>query len=88
MLYEVITIAPILTYTADEIFEHAPAVIKGSANDIFDIVYTSIEPVESTWNEEYMKTVREKLNEIVDAFKKDVITSYSIHYTKLYDHGH
>ncbi|MBN2869788.1 MAG: isoleucine--tRNA ligase, partial [Campylobacterales bacterium] len=38
-------IAPILTYTADEIFEHAPAVIKGSAADVFDLVYAPIEPV-------------------------------------------
>ncbi|MDX9965983.1 MAG: isoleucine--tRNA ligase [Sulfuricurvum sp.] len=66
-------IAPILTYTADEIFEHAPSVIKGEAKDIFDIVYVSIDPVESTWDETYMKTVREKLNEIVDALKKEKV---------------
>ena len=66
-------IAPILTYTADEIFEHAPSVIKGDAQDIFDVVYTSIEAVESEWNETYMKTVRENLNEIVDALKKDKV---------------
>ena len=31
--------APILTYTADEIVENAPAIIKGDAEDIFDMTY-------------------------------------------------
>jgi isoleucyl-tRNA synthetase len=66
-------IAPILTYTADEIFENAPAIIKGSASDIFDVTYQSIDPVESTWNDEYMKAVRVGLNEIVDGLKKEKV---------------
>lgn len=66
-------IAPILTYTADEIFENAPAVIKGNASDVFDLVYTPIEAVESTWNEGYMNEVRTKLNEIVDTLKKEKV---------------
>lgn len=66
-------IAPILTYTADEIFDSAPAVIKGSAGDIFDITYTPIEAVESNWDEINMKLVREKFNEIVDGLKKEKV---------------
>jgi isoleucyl-tRNA synthetase len=66
-------IAPILTYTADEIFENAPAVIKGSANDIFDVMYASIESVESSWDEATMKVIREKFNEIVDGLKKEKV---------------
>jgi isoleucyl-tRNA synthetase len=66
-------IAPILTYTADEIFENAPSVIKGSATDIFDITYTSIESIESTWDEATMKLIREKFNEIVDGLKKEKV---------------
>ena len=36
-------VAPILTYTADEIVEAAPAVIKGDAQSIFDLEYASID---------------------------------------------
>jgi len=66
-------IAPILTYTADEIFENAPALLKGDAIDIFDVVYTSIKPVESNWDEVNAKAIRVGLNEIVDGLKKDKI---------------
>lgn len=66
-------IAPILTYTADEIFENAPLVIKGEATDIFDITYSSIAPVESSWDEATMKVIREKFNEIVDGLKKEKV---------------
>ena len=66
-------IAPILTYTADEIFDSAPVVIKGSAGDIFDITYTPIEVIESSWDEVNMKLIREKFNEIVDGLKKEKV---------------
>ncbi|OHD87936.1 MAG: isoleucine--tRNA ligase, partial [Sulfuricurvum sp. RIFCSPLOWO2_02_43_6] len=66
-------IAPILTYTADEIFENAPSVIKGSCTDIFDITYRSIEAVDSNWDEATMKVIREKFNEIVDGLKKEKV---------------
>ncbi|MDD4855204.1 MAG: isoleucine--tRNA ligase [Sulfuricurvum sp.] len=64
-------IAPILTYTADEIFENAPALLKGDAIDIFDVLYTSIKPVESNWDEVNAKAVRVGLNEVVDGLKKE-----------------
>jgi isoleucyl-tRNA synthetase len=66
-------IAPILTYTADEIFENAPAVIKGDASDIFDITYSPIDPVESDWAEDRAKLIRESFNEIVDGLKKEKV---------------
>jgi len=66
-------IAPILTYTADEIFENAPAILKGEANDIFDVIYASIESVESSWDDATMKVIREKFNEIVDGLKKEKV---------------
>jgi isoleucyl-tRNA synthetase len=66
-------IAPILTYTADEIFENAPTILKGSANDIFDVIYSSIEAVESNWDDATMKVIREKFNEIVDGLKKEKV---------------
>ncbi|MDD2780096.1 isoleucine--tRNA ligase [Sulfuricurvum sp.] len=66
-------IAPILTYTADEIFENAPSILKGEANDIFDVTYASIAPVESLWAEERAKAIRLAFNEIVDGLKKEKV---------------
>ena len=64
-------VAPILTYTADEIMENAPAVIKGDAEDIFDILYTPINVEYSLFDEEYMVSAREGFSEIVDGLKKE-----------------
>lgn len=66
-------IAPILTYTADEIVENAPAIIKGDAEDIFDFTYESIKAVESSFNAPYMYSAREKFYEIVDMLKKEKV---------------
>ncbi len=64
-------IAPILTFTADEIMESAPAVIKGDAENIFDILYTPINVEYSLFDEEYMVKAREGFSEVVDALKKE-----------------
>ncbi|WP_345973771.1 isoleucine--tRNA ligase [Sulfurimonas diazotrophicus] len=64
-------VAPILTYTADEIVETAPAVIKGDAASIFDLEYASIDVPTSTFNECALVKVREGMYEIVDALKKE-----------------
>ncbi len=66
-------IAPILTYTADEITEHLPAFLKGDKADIFDFVYESMDAVDSTFDAEYMNSAREKFYEIVDGLKKEKI---------------
>ncbi|WP_415251774.1 isoleucine--tRNA ligase [Sulfurimonas sp.] len=63
--------APILTYTADEIVDHAPAIIKGDAEDIFDLVYEDIQTGESSFNAEYMTKAREGFGSIVDGLKKE-----------------
>ena len=64
-------IAPILTYTADEILEAAPGVIRGDAKDIFEYEYSAISCGESEFPEDYMMRAREKFSEIVDALKKE-----------------
>ena len=64
-------LAPILTYTCDEVLENAPEVITSGANDIFEMVYTPIEVGESHFNEAYMSKAREGFYEIVDALKKE-----------------
>jgi len=64
-------VAPILTYTCDEIIEHAPKVVKGEAGDIFDFVYEPLPSVESSFDEEFFANVRAKFSEIVDVMKKN-----------------
>ncbi len=63
--------APVLTYTIDEVLEYAPSVIKEGLNDVFDITYTPLEQVSSTFDAAYMKEAREKFFEIVDKLKKE-----------------
>jgi len=63
--------APIITYTCDEIVENAPAIIKGDAEDIFDFVYEPMEKVESSLDSEYMKQARFGFGSAIDGLKKD-----------------
>ena len=63
--------APILTYTTDEIIEYAPKVVKGDAESIFDLVYTPITTGTSNFNAEYMTKAREGFGTIVDGLKKE-----------------
>lgn len=64
-------IAPILTYTMDEIIENAPKVLKGDRDNIFDFEYEGLPQVESTFDEKYMFEARDKFSEIVDKLKKE-----------------
>jgi isoleucyl-tRNA synthetase len=64
-------IAPILTYTADEIVENAPSIIKEDKTDIFDFIHTPLPKVESEFDSEYFINAREKFYEIVDNLKKE-----------------
>ncbi len=65
--------APIITYTADEIVENAPAIIKGDAQDIFDMAYTKIQTGSVPFDAEYMVKVREGFGTEVDKLKKEKI---------------
>jgi isoleucyl-tRNA synthetase len=65
--------APIITYTADEIIEHAPDIVKGDAQDIFDLVYEDIKTAKSEFNADYMIKAREGFGTIVDGLKKEKI---------------
>jgi len=66
-----LVMAPIVTYTADEIVENAPAIIKGDAKDIFDMVYTPLEKVAMPFDANYMTRAREGFGTIVDKLKKE-----------------
>ncbi|HIP20744.1 MAG TPA: isoleucine--tRNA ligase [Sulfurimonas sp.] len=65
--------APVLTYTCDEIIDHAPAIIKGDAKSIFDLVYEPITPSKSAFDAEYMVKAREGFGSVVDGLKKEKI---------------
>ena len=64
-------IAPILTYTMNEVIENAPKILKDDKNTVFDFEYESLPSVESSFDENYMIEVKEKFSEIVDKMKKE-----------------
>ncbi len=65
--------APTLTYTVDELLEHAPKIVKDDANDVFGLVYEPLESVEVDFDAEYFMSAREKFFEIVDNLKKEKV---------------
>jgi len=65
--------APVLTYTADEIVENAPSIVTDDATNIFDMVYTPITTGENNFNAEYMTKAREGFGTVVDGLKKEKI---------------
>ncbi|WP_300367796.1 isoleucine--tRNA ligase [Hydrogenimonas sp.] len=71
-------VAPVLTYTGDELLEYAPAVIKGEANDVFDLVYSPLPEIGSSMDESYMVSAREAFFEIVDRLKKEGVIKQTL----------
>ncbi|MCK9337941.1 MAG: isoleucine--tRNA ligase [Arcobacteraceae bacterium] len=67
------TIAPILTYTSDELLDYAPSIIKGKCEDIFDYEKYVLPSLSSTLNEEHLTKSRTKFFEIIDGLKKEKI---------------
>ena len=65
--------APVITYTADEIVENAPAVVTDGATTIFDMTYSPISSAESPFDAEYMVKAREGFGSVVDGLKKEKI---------------
>jgi len=65
------TLAPVLTYTMNELIEHAPKVIKGDAKDIFDLEKYYLPEVKSNLNEKYLLEAKSKFAEIKDKLNKD-----------------
>ena len=67
------TMACILTYTVDELLNHAPAVIKGDINDVFDLNTYELPEVESSLNDEHLLNAKVKFSEAIDTLKKDKV---------------
>jgi isoleucyl-tRNA synthetase len=64
-------VAPILTYTMDELLEYAPAFIKEDKNNIFDYTYSTLPEVTTDLDTEYLVEAREKFSEAIDGMKKN-----------------
>ncbi|MBI3873625.1 MAG: class I tRNA ligase family protein, partial [Arcobacter sp.] len=67
------TLAPILTYTMDELLSFAPDFIKNGAKDIFDYKKYVLPTIESSINESFLFEAKEKFNESIENLKKDKI---------------
>ncbi len=66
-------VAPVITYTADEILEYAPAIFKGEMESIFDLVYEEVPAVASAFDDTILLEAREKFSEAIDSLKKEKI---------------
>ena len=64
-------VAPVLTYTADEILEYAPAIFKGDMENIFDLVYEELPSMEVPFDLSGIMAVREGFYEEVDKLRKE-----------------
>jgi isoleucyl-tRNA synthetase len=71
-------IAPVLTYTADEILDYATSILKGSAKNIFDFEFVSLPEVDSKLDVTKLMAIREKLYEEMDKLKKDKIVKSTL----------
>ncbi len=66
-------IAPTLTYTADEVLEYAPSVIKGEWSDVFDMEYEALPQISKPFNDDILIDSREAFSEEVDRLKKQKV---------------
>jgi len=67
------TMAPILTYTMDELLEFAPAILKDDCVDIFDYKKVELPEVESNIDETILLAAKEKFSEIKDSLSKEKV---------------
>lgn len=65
------TLAPILTYTMDELLTYAPNFIKDGAKDIFDYKKYTLPNITSSLNTDLLFEAKEKFNESIEILKKD-----------------
>ncbi len=71
-------IAPVLTYTANEIITHAPAVVKGESEDIFDFVYEPLPEVDAGFDDTFILAARNRFFENLDRLKKEKVVKASL----------
>lgn len=66
-------VAPVLTYTADEILDFASPLLKGNAKNIFDFDFVFLPEVKSSLDVTKLVAIREKFSEEIDRLKKDKV---------------
>ena len=66
-------VAPVLTYTVDEILQYAPKHFKGKMQSVFDLVYGEVPHVEASFDDAMLSIAREKFSEAVDKLKKEKV---------------
>ncbi|MFQ6341443.1 isoleucine--tRNA ligase [Campylobacter sp. VTCC 70190] len=66
-------LAPCLTYSVDEALEHANALIKGDAKDVFDLNLMDDFSYDFGIDDSFLMSAREKFFEQIDTLKKDKI---------------
>jgi len=66
-------IAPVLTYTADEILDYASPLLKGNAKNIFDFEFVSLPEADSKLDVAKLMAIRERFYEEIDKLKKDKV---------------
>lgn len=71
-------VAPVLTYTADEIITHAPKVIKGDCDDIFDFIYEPLPQIDCGFDDNFILEARDAFFEALDKLKKEKIVKASL----------
>jgi len=64
-------VAPVLTYTVDEILEYAPVLFKDGMENVFDLVYVPVPKVEASFDDTVLLEARVKFSEAVDKLKKE-----------------
>jgi isoleucyl-tRNA synthetase len=66
-------VAPVITYTADEILDYAPSIFKGEMESVFDLVYEPLPKVAESFDDTLLLEAREKFSEAIDSLKKEKV---------------
>ena len=64
-------VAPVLTYTVDEILEYAPSFFKAEMENVFDLLYVEVPCMTESFDDTLLMEAREKFNEAIDKLKKE-----------------
>jgi len=64
-------VAPVLTYTIDEVLDYAPTIVKGDMENVFDLVYEALPEVGGTFDDSLLVEARGKFSESIDKLKKE-----------------
>jgi isoleucyl-tRNA synthetase len=64
-------VAPVLTYTIDEVLDYAPPIVKGDMESVFDLVYEELPDVGVVFEDKLLIEARAKFSESIDKLKKE-----------------